>query len=80
MTDAEADEMLLALFGTDGGQKVLGILARRYAEVVPPTATDAELRHREGQRSVLADILEAMKRGRERRAAGTAGPGRQLAG
>lgn len=73
MTDAEAEEVMLAVFSTDGGQKVLGVLARRYGEVVPPSATDAELRHREGQRSVLADILEGMRRGRERRAARTAG-------
>lgn len=80
MTDAEVDEMMLAVFGEAGGQRVLGVLANRYGVVLLPTATDAELRHREGQRSVLADIMEAMQRGRERRSAGTATGGRRHPG
>jgi hypothetical protein len=63
----EFNEFLLSCFETPAGQKVLAGLMNRYGTVLPPTATDAELRHREGQRSVLAEIMKGMADGRERR-------------
>lgn len=67
--DDEFNDYLLACFSTPAGQKVLVGLINRYGTVLGPSATDAELRHREGQRSVLADITKGMADGRERRRA-----------
>jgi hypothetical protein len=50
--------------GTDGEQ-VLAFLRRGFLDRrLPPAASDAELRHLEGQRCVVAQILALVERGR----------------
>src|SRR4051812_16417491 len=49
------------------GRMVLHHLRRVFLDRrVPPTASDAEIRHVEGQRSVVAHLLQLVERGRQR--------------
>lgn len=63
------DELLAVarLLDTPAGRRLRAHLERRFlAQVLPPTASDAELRHREGQRSVvlyLNHLVAAARRG-----------------
>jgi hypothetical protein len=55
----------VACLGGDRGRVLLRHLQRRFLDRrVPPTAADAELRHAEGQRSVVAHLLQLFERGR----------------
>lgn len=52
-------------FGAPGGSVVLDHLRRVFLERrLGPAASDAELRHVEGQRSVVAHLLAMIERGR----------------
>ncbi len=55
-----ADELLAVVrgsLGTAAGTALLAHLQRRYLDrVLPPSASDAELRHLEGQRSVVVHL------------------------
>jgi hypothetical protein len=54
-----------AWFATEQGQVLLGHLRRVFLDRrVPPTASDAELRYVEGQRSVVSYLLLLLDRGR----------------
>ena len=56
--------------GSGHGRAVLRHLQHLFLDRrVPPTASDAELRHAEGQRSVVSHLLQLVERGR-----GAAGP------
>jgi hypothetical protein len=56
--------------GSGHGHAVLRHLQLLFLDRrVPPTASDAELRHAEGQRSVVSHLLRLVERGR-----GTGGP------
>ncbi len=74
-TEAEApsaavgiEEACLACFATPPGRLVLEHLRRVFLDRrVPPSASDAELRHVEGQRSVVAWLLAAASPERVRR-------------
>ena len=51
--------------GTRSGRLLLAHLQRSFLDRrVPPTASDAELRHAEGQRSVVHHLLQLAERGR----------------
>jgi hypothetical protein len=53
-----------ACLGTSHGRVVLRHLRRAFLDRrVPPTADDAELRHVEGQRSVVSHLLQLAERG-----------------
>jgi hypothetical protein len=70
-TPAAADEPLaeafVACFATPAGRVVLDQLRRLFLDRrVAPSASDAELRHVEGQRSVVAWILAAASPERRR--------------
>lgn len=55
-----------ASLGTPGGRAVLRHLRQSFLDRrLAPTATDAELRHVEGQRSVVAHLLRLVERGRD---------------
>jgi hypothetical protein len=57
-TAASVEDACLACFATAPGRLVLGHLRRAFLDRrVPPSASDAELRHVEGQRSVVAWLL-----------------------
>jgi hypothetical protein len=48
------------------GQHLLRHLTRSFLDRrVPPTASDAELRHAEGQRSVVGHLIRLVERGRQ---------------
>lgn len=48
------------------GQHLLRHLTRRFLDRrVPPTASGAELRHAEGQRSVVSHLIRLVERGRQ---------------
>lgn len=54
-----------ACLGSAAGQALLAHLRRCFLERrVPPAASDAELRHVEGQRSVVHHLLQLVERGR----------------
>ncbi len=51
-------------FSTPAGRRVLEYLERAFlARRVPPTASDALLRHVEGQRSVVAHVRSLIEQG-----------------
>ena len=53
-----------ACLGTSHGRLVVRHLGRAFLDRrVPPTAGDAELRHVEGQRSVVSHLLQLVERG-----------------
>jgi len=55
-----------ASLGTPGGRAVLRHLRQSFLDRrLGPTASDAELRHVEGQRSVVAHLLRLVERGRD---------------
>lgn len=55
-----------ACLATPNGRVLLRYLGQSFLDRrLPPTATDAELRHVEGQRSVVAHLLRLMERGRD---------------
>ena len=61
----EACRCAAACFAGRDGQALLRHLQRAFLDRrVPPTANDAELRHVEGQRSVVAHLLTLIERGR----------------
>ncbi len=54
-----------ACFAGSTGQSLLHHLRQSFLDRrLPPTATDAELRHLEGQRSVVGHLLQLIERGR----------------
>ena len=62
---AELSRCAAACFGSPSGRLVLRHLQRLFADRrLPPSATDAELRHVEGQRSVVSHLLQLLERGR----------------
>jgi hypothetical protein len=62
---AELCRCAAACFGGPSGRLVLRHLQRLFADRrLPPSATDAELRHVEGQRSVVSHLLRLLERGR----------------
>ena len=62
---AELCRCAAACFGSPSGRLVLRHLQRLFADRrLPPSATDAELRHVEGQRSVVSHLLQLLERGR----------------
>lgn len=61
----EACRLAARCFGTPQGALLLGHLRRCFLDRrLPPTASDAELRHVEGQRSVVAHLIQLVERGR----------------
>lgn len=57
-----------ACFAGPQGELALGHLRRVFLDRrVPPSASDAELRHAEGQRSVVAYVVGLIERARDRR-------------
>lgn len=55
-----------ACLQTPQGRHLLRHLERRFLERrVPPSASDAELRHAEGQRAVVSHLLHLVERGRQ---------------
>jgi hypothetical protein len=55
-----------ACLGTANGRLVLRHLRQTYlGRRLAPSASDAELRHVEGQRSVVAHLLRLIERGRD---------------
>jgi len=59
----EIEEAIVACFNGPAGQLVLRHLRRVFVERrVPPTASDAELRHAEGQRTLAAWLISAATR------------------
>ena len=62
---AELCRCAVACFGSPSGRLVLRHLQRLFADRrLAPSATDAELRHVEGQRSVVSHLLQLLERGR----------------
>ena len=62
---AELSRCAAACFGSPSGRLVLRHLQRLFADRrLPASATDAELRHVEGQRSVVSHLLQLLERGR----------------
>ena len=52
-------------FAGQDGQRVMAHLARTILERrLPPSASDAELRHLEGQRCAIANIVAMIERGK----------------
>jgi hypothetical protein len=61
----EACRSAAACLGTSHGRVLLLHLERSFlARRLPPTASDAELRHLEGQRALVAHLLQLVERGR----------------
>jgi hypothetical protein len=68
-TDNAADPELCRAyarcFGSRDGQQVMAHLARTILDRrLPPSASNAELRHLEGQRCVVAAVTAMIERGR----------------
>ena len=62
---AELCRCAVACFGSPSGRLVLRHLQRLFADRrLAPSATDAELRHVEGQRSVVSHLLQLLEHGR----------------
>lgn len=62
------DDALLSAFSQGAGAQALTWLTNTTLNrALPPTATDAMLRHHEGQRALVAEIHERMKNARRRR-------------
>jgi hypothetical protein len=62
------DDTLLSAFSQGAGAKALTWLTNiTLNRALPPTASDALLRHHEGQRALVAEIHERMKNARIRR-------------
>ncbi|MEK0081726.1 hypothetical protein [Benzoatithermus flavus] len=60
----EACRSAAACLGSAHGQVLLRHLRLLFLDRrVPPTASDAELRHVEGQRSVVSHLLQLLERG-----------------
>jgi hypothetical protein len=51
-------------FAGGDGEQVIAHLARTLERRLPPQASDAELRHLEGQRCAIASLLAMIERGR----------------
>jgi hypothetical protein len=63
----ELRRAFLACFSTPEGEVVLAHLRRVFLDRrVAPNGPDAELRHVEGQRSVVAHVLGLLERARDR--------------
>jgi len=68
--DADTDDAGLALTfarcfrGTDGERVLAHLRALTVERVLGPSATDAQLRHAEGQRQLVFHILSLIERGR----------------
>lgn len=61
---SEEDRMFARVFTGPDGTQALGVLRRLTVEaVLPPSATDAELRAREGARGLVKLIEGKVKRG-----------------
>jgi hypothetical protein len=75
VTQEQYEALLLDVFSGGAGQTLLTVWANRWGHALPATATDGELRHANGQRSVLSMILEGMANERRRRAAGDGATG-----
>ena len=64
----EVCRSFLACFAGPDGEAALFHLRRLFLDRrLPPSATDAELRHVEGQRSVVAYVLALIERARDPR-------------
>ncbi len=62
----EVEKAFARLFSTDDGQKVLAHLqVMTFQRAMDATAANEQLRHMEGQRSLLAIILRLIDRGRK---------------
>lgn len=53
--------MIRETFKTPAGERTLAYLKSSFMAVLPATASDAELRYREGQRSVVGIIETRIK-------------------
>jgi hypothetical protein len=66
--DEDAHELARAFarcFAGSEGERCLDHLRRSYLDRrLPPAASNAELRHLEGQRSVIAQLIALVERGR----------------
>lgn len=61
--ERELDAAFFKTFNSLHGQRVLQHLRGTYVfGILSPDATDAELRHREGQRSIIAEIEQRKER------------------
>ena len=65
-TPPELCRAAAACLGTAHGRRLLRHLRQSFLDRrLAPSATDAELRHVEGQRSVVAHLLRLIERGRD---------------
>ena len=62
----DTNRLVLRVFGTDEGQKLLGLLREQFLEqpVAVPGSTSDFAFYREGQNSVIRDIEARIKRAR----------------
>jgi hypothetical protein len=64
---ADLREVALGCLGSPSGQLLLAHLRRLFLDRrLAPASTDAELRHVEGQRSVVAYLVALLERARDR--------------
>ena len=65
--DDQLDQAMIACFASPAGRVVIGYLRRHVLERrVPPSASDAELRHVEGQRALAGWLIAGSSRARPR--------------
>jgi len=65
--EAEIDSIFCAVFKGASGEKALNYLKNMTLNrVLPASATDSELRQREGQREIVAHIIRRVENGRNR--------------
>ena len=63
--DRTVEQAFAACFRGGDGEVALGYLRRVFLDRrLPPSASDAELRHLEGQRTAVAHVLALVARGR----------------
>jgi hypothetical protein len=61
----EVEKAFARLFSSDDGRKVLAHLqVMTFHRTLGPESSDAQLRYAEGQRSLIANILRLIDRGR----------------
>ena len=61
----EIERCFARVFSSDDGQKIIGYLQTlTFQRAMPAEATDALLRHSEGQRALVAKMLRLIERGR----------------
>ncbi len=66
MTQQDVERVFARCFSTEDGKKVLAHLqVMTFSRAYGPDASDQQLRHAEGQRALMANILRLIDRGRK---------------